>query len=83
MYAEFIWIYVLLGILAVLLLAAIVLLCVVLKKVSQAGPRNSGASSFSYSGGSAYSSHGTVVCRNCATQFNSALSVCPRCGTPR
>ena len=81
MYPEFIIGYVMMGVLGVMLIAVIVLLCVVLKKLSRVGSR---VSEGSYSRNNAYSgTRGTAICRNCATQFDSAHTVCPRCGTPR
>ena len=85
MYIEFVIGYILLGVLAVLLAVVIVLQCIILKKMSRGGNRSNDVSYGSYSKGSAYSgaNRGTAICRNCATQFDSAHVVCPKCGTPR
>ena len=85
MYIEFVISYVLIGILAVLLAVVIVLQCIILKKMSRGGNRSNDVSYGSYSKGNAYSgaNRGTAICRNCATQFDSAHVVCPKCGTPR
>ena len=85
MYIEFVISYVLIGILAVLLAVVIVLQCIILKKMSRGGSRSNDVSYGSYSKGNAYSggNRGTAICRNCATQFDAAHVVCPKCGTPR
>ncbi len=83
MYPEFIAIYVGLGVVAALLIAAIVLLLMVLSKLKNLGgsqrsytpPRNTNPG---YS-----SAMGVVFCDHCGTQFDGATKVCPRCGTPR
>lgn len=79
MYIEFVISYVLLGILIVLLAAVIILQCIMIKKISCGSMRFQDKSkSNSYS-----ADRGTAICRNCATQFDSAHVVCPKCGTPR
>lgn len=78
MYTEFIIGYVLMGVLAILLAAVIVLLCIILKKLSTGAPGRPAQYHGAYSGGG-----GTVICRNCAAQFDAAHAVCPKCGTPR
>lgn len=85
MYIEFVIGYILLGVLAALLAVVIVLQCIILKKMSRGGSRSNDVSYGSYSKGNAYSGgdRGTAICRNCATQFDAAHSVCPKCGTPR
>lgn len=85
MYIEFVISYVLIGILAVLLAVVIVLQCIILKKMSRGGSRSNDVSYGSYSKGNAYSggNRGIAICRNCATQFDAAHVVCPKCGTPR
>ena len=83
MYVEFVIGYALMGVLAVLLAAVIVLQCVILKKLSD-GARTGSAAYRARSGGTSYTdARGVVVCRNCATQFASTSAVCPRCGEPR
>lgn len=85
MYIEFVICYVLIGVLALLLAVVIVLQCTIMKKISRNGSRSSEANYAPYSKGNAYSesNRGTAICRNCATQFEAAHSVCPKCGTPR
>lgn len=85
MYIEFVISYVLIGILTVLLAVVIVLQCIIIKKMSRGGSRFNDVSYGSYSKGNAYSggNRGTAICRNCATQFDVAHVVCPKCGTPR
>lgn len=85
MYEEFIIGYIFSGVAVILLAVVIVLQCIILKKMSRNGSRSSEASCAPYSKGSAYSggNRGTAICRNCATQFDSAHVVCPKCGTPR
>ncbi len=84
MYTEFIIIYVLLALLAVLLIGVLVLQILLLKKGSGSNPAayrgavnvNNGASAQPQEGGIAF-------CRRCATRFDAASRVCPKCGTPR
>lgn len=85
MYIEFVIGYILIGVLAMLLAVVIVLQCIILKKMSRGGNRSNDASYGSYSKGNVYSgaNRGAAICRNCATQFDSAHVVCPKCGTPR
>lgn len=85
MYEEFIIGYVISGLAVVLLVVVIALQCIILKKMSRGGSRSNDVSYGLYSKGNAYSggNHGTAICRNCATQFDSAHVVCPKCGTPR
>ncbi len=84
MYPEFVAIYVGLGVLALLLIAALVLLILVLRKLNKVNanqrtfnpaPKNAGAS---YGGGM-----GVVFCANCGTQYDGATRICPKCGTLR
>ena len=84
MYIEFVVSYVLTGVLAVLLAVVIVLQCIILKKMSRGGSCSNNAPYTTYLNGSGYTGNrGTAICRNCATQFDAAHSVCPKCGTPR
>ena len=85
MYIEFVISYTLIGVLAVLLAVVIVLQCLILRKLSHGSARSNDASYTPYAKSNAYSgkNRGTAICRNCATQFDAAHSVCPRCGTPR
>lgn len=78
MYFEFVVGYIIMGVLALLLIAVIVLQCIILKKVS--GNKNDKEAIISpYSAGA----RGTAICRNCATQFDSVHKICPKCGTAR
>lgn len=78
MYLEFIAIYVGLGVLAVLLIAVLILMIVLLKKMNQ--PQNFGARQMT----GAYESAGTIVfCKRCGAKFEAAQRVCPQCGTLR
>lgn len=85
MYEEFIVGYIISSVAVILLAVVIVLQCIILKKLSRNGSSSSEASRTPYSKGSAYSgaNRRTAICRNCATQFEAAHSVCPKCGTPR
>lgn len=84
MYTEFIIGYILMGVLALMLAVVIVLLCIILRKLSRGGGRPMETTFNPYPKNNAYSSsRGTVICRNCATQFDPAHTVCPKCGTPR
>lgn len=84
MYTEFIIGYILMGCIAALLIAVIILLCIILKKISRGGVRNESIASLQGSKPNAYSNNrGVVICRNCATQYDSVHTVCPKCGTQR
>lgn len=85
MYEEFIIGYVISGLAVILLAVVIVLQCIILKKMSRGGARSNDVPYTTYSKGNAYAggARGTAICRNCATQFDAAHSVCPKCGTPR
>ena len=85
MYEEFIIGYVLTGLAVVLLAVVIVLQCIILKKMSHGSVRSNETPYASYSKSNAYSggNRGTAICRNCATQFDSAHIVCPKCGATR
>lgn len=85
MYTEFVIGYVLSGLAIFLLAIVIVLQCIILKKMARSGGSRAQDTAYNpYSMGSAYSgSRGTAICRNCATQFDAAHTICPKCGTPR
>ena len=83
MYIEFVISYVLIGLLALLLAVVIVLQCIIIKKLSQKSSHSQEQSYSAYSKSNAYNNRGIAVCRNCATQFDSTQSQCPRCGTSR
>lgn len=84
MYIEFVISYVLIGILAVLLTVVIVLQCLILKKLSRRSTPSRDAYAAASFRGNAYAGGArSAICRNCATQFDAALTICPRCGTPR
>ncbi len=90
MYPEFVPIYIMLGVIALLLIVAIILLIVLLKKQgSNSRPRNYYAPQQPQQYGRApqnqggQPSGGMAFCRNCGAQFDASHRVCPRCGTPR
>lgn len=85
MYIEFVISYILIGVLAVLVAVVIILQCIILKKMSRGGTCSNETSYTPYSKGNAYTggSRSTAICRNCATQFDGAHTICPKCGTPR
>ncbi len=85
MYEEFIIGYVISGLAVILLVVVIVLQCIILKKMSRGESRSNDVSYGLYAKGNLYSggNRGTAICRNCAIQFDSAHTVCPKCGTPR
>ena len=77
MYTEFIVIFALLGVLVVLMLAVLVMLRKLNKKVS--GLSTSRAYAPAQVGGT----HNIVFCKNCATEYDAMQKRCPNCGTPR
>ena len=84
MYIEFVIGYILTGVLALLLTVVIVLQCIILRRTSRIKERFSEVSYTPYTKGKGYAgSHGTAICRNCATQFDAGLAVCPKCGVRR
>lgn len=85
MYKEFVVGYVLSGLAVVLLTIVIVLQCSILKKMSRGGTRSNDVPYTPHAKGNAYTerNRGTAICRNCATQFDAGLSVCPKCGMPK
>lgn len=85
MYEEFIIGYIISGVAVVLLAVVIILQCIILKRMASGKMRSNDSSYASYSRTNNYGggSRGTAICRNCATQFDAAHAVCPRCGTPR
>lgn len=81
MYIEFVISYILIGILAILLGAVIVLQCIILKKLGRGVDQRRDSVSNTYSPNSAYQgSRGVSICRNCGTPMDLSHSVCPRCG---
>ena len=85
MYIEFVISYILIGILAVLLAVVIALQCIIIKKMSRANKSTQKTVYNPYSKGTSYTggNRGIAICKNCATQFDSSQSNCPRCGIPR
>lgn len=78
-YKELFTVYVMILVLAVLLVAVIVLQCIILKKLS-----NIRKSSSNSTCNNIYTNSGSIaVCRNCATQYDSSQTFCPKCGTSR
>ena len=83
MYIEFVIGYVFMGVLALLLAILIFLACIILKRLPHDSMLREKPYDSNYNE-SAYTRKWSVaVCRNCATQFDVAHSVCPKCGTPR
>ena len=81
MYIEFVISYILIGVLAALLGAVIVLQCIILKKLGRGDERRRDSNPNMYATNSAYAgSRGVSICRNCGTPIDSAHSVCPKCG---
>lgn len=85
MYIEFVISYILIGVLAVLVAVVIILQCIILKRMSRGGACSNDVPYTPNSKGNAYAGgvRGTAICRNCATQFDGAHTICPKCGTPR
>lgn len=87
MYPEFIAIYVSLGILAAMMVAVIVLLFILIRKVSSGSPAKvnsvhiQGQNNDNTSQSSA--SFNVAFCSNCGTRYDAQTRVCPKCGTPR
>ena len=84
MYTEFLIIYIMLGVLILLMIVAVILLIAVLKKTGSNSSRNRYQQQMpTYQQGAQNSAGGVAFCKNCGSQFNASLRVCPRCGTPR
>lgn len=87
MYTEFIIIYVLLAIVAILLVGVLVLQILLLKKGGAYNPGTYRMNSGINAGGAApvqqQQEGGIAFCRRCATRFDAAARICPKCGTPR
>lgn len=84
MYTEFKIIYIGMGVIAALLLVAIALLVLVLKKLRSNGHIGTNSSNgFQQSPQRAPSTSGIAFCVGCGTQFDAAHKVCPKCGRPR
>ena len=84
MYIEFIIIYIGMGVIAALLLVAIALLILVLKKLRSNGHVGVNSSiGFQQSPQRAQPMPGIAFCVGCGTQFDAAHKVCPKCGRPR
>lgn len=82
MYAEFIIIYVLLGIIALMLVTAVVMLAMVLRKLANNGAVGA-RGNFSAASPNQNSDNGVAFCRRCAARFDANTRICPKCGTPR
>lgn len=79
MYKEFKIMYIGMAVLGVLMIINIILQIRILKDKPVAGIYAGAAGS-----APAQPSVGSkVFCKNCATQFDASLKVCPKCGTPR
>lgn len=96
MYAEFIGIYIGLGILFLLGIANLVLVLISIKKndrptymgnpMMQSEPTNAyptQASTTNNVANTAVPSGNVVFCKKCATEFDETARCCPKCGTPR
>lgn len=84
MSTEFIILYLALGIVAVLMIAVMVLLFSILSKVEKLEKNGGRAPEASpYNRMSSGAASATVFCTQCATQYDAAHKVCPRCGKPR
>ena len=77
MYTEFIIIFALLGVLIVLMLASVIMLAKLNKKV------DSLANTRAYAPAQVGGTHNIVFCKNCATEYDAMQKRCPNCGTPR
>ena len=81
MYIEFVYIFVGLGILAVLLGVSIALQILILKKLGNtASSVNYGRANY---GGAKSSASGIVFCTNCGKQYDGKHNICPSCGAFR
>ena len=84
MYIEFFIIYVLLGVLALLMAAAIILLCMILKRLGQSRIiYTKEARARMLSSGGRSDGAGVAFCSVCATRYDATYPVCPKCGAPR
>ena len=84
MYAEFIAIYVALGVVAVLLIAVLILLIVCLKKLGDVTSRPAAPVRpvRTQQAPAAHAGNG-VFCRGCNKQYDGTMRFCPYCGTSR
>lgn len=82
MYKEFVIMYVLLGIIAVLLAVAIVMLIKISKRLKDGVPAKQikQPSSMIYDN-PPRDNNSIVFCKKCGTHFPAAQRVCPKCGT--
>lgn len=83
MYVEFVYIFVGLGILAVLMAASIVLQISILKKLGKVSLSNSGYGRNNFGGMTSSVANSIVFCKNCGKQYDSKHNVCPSCGAFR
>ena len=96
MYAEFIGIYIGLGILFLLGIANLVLVLILMKKndkptymgnpMMQSQPPNAyatQANTVNAAVNTAAPSGNVVFCKKCAAEFDASARCCPKCGTPR
>lgn len=83
MYTEFIFIYIGIVVITILLIAAIILLLHLLKKVNKLS-KNQASNATVYSDKSSKNNSGKMVfCKKCFAPFDSEYQVCPKCGTPK
>ena len=91
MYTEFILIFAGLGVNFILLVTAIILLIIILRKSSGNLPANAFISppvmtpnqQAPLKSEPALQGNRVVFCKNCYTQFDSSVQFCPKCGTPK
>ena len=83
MYTEFLIIYIMAGVTILISSVAVVLQCIILKKMSSDGMRFKGISYRQDQNNSPYIKRGTVICRNCLAHFDAVHNICPKCGTRR
>ena len=85
MYTEFLIIYIMLGVLILLAIIGIVLLIAVLKKAGSGTNRSryQAQPPMYQQMNPGTAAGGVAFCKNCGSQFNASLRVCPRCGSPR
>ena len=96
MYTEFILIFAGLGVNFILLVTAIILIIIILRKSSGNLPANAFISppvsspsvmtpnqQAPLKSEPALQGNRVVFCKNCYTQFDSSVQFCPKCGTPK
>lgn len=82
MYPEFIPIYIGIGVIIILNIIILILVIVGNKKRSDYSMITGNNFQPDYNR-EIQPTGGVVFCKNCATQFDSSQSICPKCGLPR